>query len=472
MSALPLVVNASGLVPAQPADVRATLVAGVAATNPDYTANLPGSLIEDIASTDVLAILTCNSALVETVNSLTPFGANAFLLLRLGEVYGVPLGEPTNTSVSVVFTGPPGFLIAKGFTVSDGTYQYTVSDGGIIGSNGVSLPLFAVAVLPGSWAVPSSTVNLLITSVPSTIDLTVINPNPGLPGIAAETMTAYRPRVLQAGLAASQGMARYLKTLLSNVPGVQARLISVRQQGGGGWEVICAGGDPYFMAYAVYSALFDISTLTGSVLEVSGATKANPGVITTNLNHGFATGQVITIAGALGMTELNGTPLTITVIDETNFSIGVDTSSFPTYTGGGVVSPNFRNVTVSINDYPDTYSVPLVNPPQQSVAIAVTWNTISLNSVPAASVAALAIPALVDYVNSIAAGQPINLFVLQSTFQAAVANILAPSLLTRMVFAVSINGIGVSPESGTGIIAGDPESYMLTDSSLVTVLEG
>ncbi len=69
-------------------------------------------------------------------------------------------------------------------------------------------------------------------------------------------------------------------------------------------------------------------------------------------------------------------------------------------------------------------------------------------------------------------GAPINLFELQEAFQLAVASILPAPFLTRMVFAVSIDGVGVSPEAGTGIIEGDPESYFLTDSTLVVITQG
>jgi hypothetical protein len=78
-----IVLGPAGMVPAVPAEVHAQLLANVAATNPGYTANLPGTLIEDISSTDVAAILLCNSALVELVNSVTPYGANQFILNQL-----------------------------------------------------------------------------------------------------------------------------------------------------------------------------------------------------------------------------------------------------------------------------------------------------------------------------------------------------------------------------------------------------
>lgn len=450
------------------------LLASVAAVNPGYTANLPGSLIEDISSTDVAALLLCDSAWVELVNSITPYGANAFLLNQLGNIAGLTAGTPTNTSVSLVFGGTPGYVIAQGFVVSDGVYQYVVQSGGVIGSSGSSALIYAVAPLSGSWAVPSNTVTQLVTSVPSGVTLTVTNPVAGVPSTTAETETSFRSRVLQAGLAASQGMARYLKTLLANVPGVQSRLISVRQQTNN-WEVIVGGGDPYAVAYAIYSALFDVSSLVGSTLSVSGVTNANPGIVTTVLNHGFASGQVVNIAGLVGPVALNNTPLTATVIDQTHFSIGVNTTNtslFPPYVSGGVVTPNFRNAAVFLADYPDAYEILFVVPPEQTVSIVATWNTSSPNFVNPNGISQLATAALVEYVNSIPVGAPINVFELNAVFQAAVATVVAPALLTRLVFAVSINGIGVSPVSGTGVINGDPESYFFTTPALITVAQG
>lgn len=472
MSDLPIVVTAAGPQPTPPATLQSELIANVAATNPGYTANLPGSLIEDISSTDVAALVVCDSAVVELINSVTPFGANEFLLQQLGNIYGVVAGAASNTSVYVTFSGTVGFVIAEGFIVSGGVYQYVVQDGGIIGSGGSSLPLYCVANEAGTWAVPSGTVQTLVTSVPSTVTLTCNNATTGTPGAAAETASSFRARVLQAGLAASQGMPRYLRTLLSNVPGVQPRLVSPIQIPSQGWEVICGGGDPYQVAYAIFMSGVDISILQGSQMLVSGITQANPGVVTVTINHGFVTGQVINIAGVVGMTAVNNVPLTITVLTATTFSIGVNTTSYGAYVSGGVVTPNPRNITTSINDYPDTYGITFVNPPQQTVSMTVTWNTPTNNYVNPVVIAQLAVPALVDYVNSIVVGQPINVFAMNDVFQEAVQSVLSRALLTRLVFAVDINGVGVSPTSGTGIIAGDPESYFLTNSGLVTVLQG
>lgn len=468
----PVVVTAAGAQPTPPATLLAKLIALVAATNPGYTATLPGSLVEDISSTDVGALTLIDQARIELVNSLTPFGANEFLLNQLGQIYGVPLGQDTNTSVPAVFTGTPGFVIAVGFTISDGSHQYTVQDGGIIGSGGTSPPLFALATQPGSWAVPQNSVNQLITSVPSGISLTVNNPSAGTSGSGTESAEDYRAQVLQAGLAASQGMPRYLKTLLGNIPGVQSNLVSVQAQVGGGWKVLVGGGDPDQIANAIFAALFDVSTLVGSQLLVTGITNANPGVVATNLNHGFANGQVITIAGEVGMTGINGVPFTIAVVDQKHFSIGLNTTSLGAWTSGGVVSPNLRNVAVSITDFPDTYQIIFVNPPQQTVAMTLTWNTTAANFVNTNAVAQLGAPAVAAYINAIAVGAPINLFAAHEVFQEAIASVLPGALLTRMVFTVSINGIVTAPTAGTGIIPGDPESYFFTTAGGITVVQG
>jgi len=469
---LPTIITSAGLQPQDPTVLRNQLIASVASQVPGYTADLPGSLIEDISSTDVGALVICDQARVDLVNSLTPYGANDQLLLQLGNVYGVPLNNTTNTSVYVVFSSTAiGYSIPSGFVVSDGTYQYTTQEGVIIGTNGQSASVYCVATISGIWAVPANTVTLLATSVPSPVVVTVNNPLAGTPGLDAESMDAYRSQVLQAGLCGAQGMPNYLRTLLGNVSGVQTRLVSIRQQSSS-WEIICGGGDPYQVAYAIYNSLFDISSLVGSTLSVTGITNANPGVVTTNLNHNFSTGQVINIAGVVGMTSINNTPLTVTVLTPTTFSIGVNTTSYGTYSSGGVVTPNLRNSVVSIQDYPDTYLIPYVIPPQQTVTVTVTWNTSATNFVSQAAIVQYGNPAIVNYINSIYAGQPINLLQMQEVFQQAIATILPTNLLTRLVFAITINGISVSPAVGTGLVSGDPESYFYTQTSNVVINQG
>jgi Ubiquitin-activating enzyme E1 FCCH domain/Baseplate J-like protein len=462
-------ITTAGAIPASPTDLLNAEIAAATVLAPGLTANLPGSLVEDMASTAAGAVYIQDQAFVDLVNSISPATANPSILYQLGQVYGVEQGQGSNTSVYVVFTGLAGFVIPIGFTVSDGSYQYTVQDGGIIATSGQTSPLYCLATVQGSWAIPAGTVTQIITSVPAGFTLTVTNPDDGLPGLTAQTIASYQAQVMQAGMVTAQGVPTFIKAQLQKVLGVQARLISIRLIATNQWEIIVGGGDPYQVANAIFNSVPDISNLVGSTLAVTAITTANPGVVTTDLNHGYATGQVITIAGVNPVWFNNN--YTITVIDEKSFSLGVTTVGHA-YVSGGVVTPNLRNITVSVDDYPDVYSITFVNPPSQTVQIVITWNTISTNLISPTAVAQLTTPAIVAYINSISVGQPINTYELQDAFQNAVAPIVPPSQVSKIDYVVAINGIDTAPTSGTLLIYGDPESYFSTNDSLVSVVQG
>ncbi len=396
----PVVITSQGLQPQMPASILSQLLAAVAATNPGYTANLPASLIEDVSSTDVGAMVLIDRARVELVNAMTASGANAFVLNQLGQMFGLTPGLASNTSVNVVFTGTVGFVINVGFQVSDGTNIYQIQDGGVIGSGGTSASLTAIAVQQGSWAVPINTVTQIVTSVPSAITLSVNNPTAGTPGGSSETEESYRTRVLQAGLAASQGMPRYLKTQLQNLPGVVAREVGVIATLGTGIEVLCGGGDNYQIANAIFQSVFNPATLLSS-------------------------------------------------------------SAHPS-----------NNVTVTLNDYPDTYQIVFVTPVEQVVTLGLTWNTDLPNFAQSAAVAQLAPQPLADVVNAISVGAPLNLQDLNTAFQNAVASILPATNIIKYNWTVTINGNSVSPVTGETIIDSDSEGYFSIATTAVTITQG
>lgn len=259
---MPLITSA-GAVPSSPSDLNAELVAGAVARSPGLTTTLPGALIEDLSSTGTGALVVQDQAAVDLVNSVSPLTANEFILYQLGGVYGVRQGVGSNTSVYVVFSGSPGFVINAGFIVSDGTHQYVTQDPAIIsgpGPVGASDATFCLAVDAGSWAIPADTVTEPISSIPSTITCTLTNPATGIPGGDPQTLAAFQAQVIQAGLAVATGTPTFVKTTIQNVPGVQARLVSMRQTGGG-WQVIVGGGDPYQVAGALFQCLFNIQDL-------------------------------------------------------------------------------------------------------------------------------------------------------------------------------------------------------------------
>lgn len=86
------------------------------------------------------------------------------------------------------------------------------------------------------------------------------------------------------------------------------------------------------------------SVLTFAAKNITGATQANPGVIT-SVAHGFSTGDEVIITSVTGMTQLNNRNFVIVVLTADTFSLqdtfgvtGVDTTSFGAYVSGGTAS--------------------------------------------------------------------------------------------------------------------------------------
>jgi hypothetical protein len=471
---LPLIMTDAGPSPTPPATLNAALIALVASTNPGYTV-LGGGLIEDLASTATGALVAIDQARVDSVNDVTPLGANAFVLAALGQQQGLPQGSPANGNVYVTFTGAAGaygYVFPAGFLVSDGANQYALQDGGVVSAaTGSTGQLYAVATSSGTFPIPANTVTQVVTSIPSPYDslITVTNPQAGIPAAAAETVQSYRSRVLQAGIVASTGTPAFLKTALYAITGVRQQLVSIPSLSGG-YQVICGGGDAYQVANAILQSVENISLLQGSQLAITAMTAANPVVITTNLAHGFVAGNTSAVAGA----SPSGFNTTYTVVSVTPFTITTATngSAFGTYIGGALLAPNPRNVTVSLIQAPNIYSVTFVNPPQQVVTVVATWNTTVTSFTAGAAVNQLAASAMQDYINSVPVGQPINLLELTAVFQNAVAPVLPTINLTTLQFVVTINGVTASPASGTSAIFGDAESYFYCSATGATSVQG
>lgn len=471
MTDLPTVITEAGLQATAPATLRANTVTYAEAESPGITTDLPGTLVEDLASTATGALVQIDQARVDAVNSVTPYGCNVALLDQMGAIYGVTRGGASNTSCYVQFSGTPGFVINSGFIVSDGTYQYATQSSAVIGTDGTSGNVYVLATASGSWAVPAGSITEIVTSVPTTYALTVTNAATGVPGDASgESDSSYRYRIIQSGAISGQSTPRYIRSLIGNISGVDPRLISIAMTDGG-YRIMVGGGDPYKVANAIFQGCFDLYALNGSENSITSVSNASPAVITTDLTHGLSNGESVTISGSEGITSINGT-FTATVLTSTTFSIPVDTTSAGTYTGGGILDTNPRNEVVTIIDGGDTYAIPFVTPLQQIVKINLIWNTNANNTVSSDSVVAAGSSALISYINGIYAGSPINLFELQSVFQESVSNLVPASNLTRMVFTVYIDGVEVDAETGTGIIQGDAQSYLYTTVNDITITRG
>lgn len=96
----------------------------------------------------------------------------------------------------------------------------------------------------------------------------------------------------------------------------------------------------------------EITTNPQTQVNITNITQGNPGIVTTDVAHGFFDGQKVTLENVLGMTEVNLQTYYIDILSDTQFAIysdpeyvsEIDTSGFAAYTSGGTVDgdPIFR----------------------------------------------------------------------------------------------------------------------------------
>ena len=87
-----------------------------------------------------------------------------------------------------------------------------------------------------------------------------------------------------------------------------------------------------------------------ATVNITGATKANPVVITA-AGHSFNNGDEVFISGVGGMTELNGRNYKVILSSAVTFALqdlygnNVDSTGFTTYTSGGTADEIFEVAT-------------------------------------------------------------------------------------------------------------------------------
>jgi len=94
-----------------------------------------------------------------------------------------------------------------------------------------------------------------------------------------------------------------------------------------------------------------VSTADGSSKTISGATAANP-VVVTSTSHGLANGSVVFITGVVGMTQLNNRAYVIANQATNTFELkGVDGTVYSAYTSGGAALPKTMTAVGAVTNF-------------------------------------------------------------------------------------------------------------------------
>lgn len=91
-------------------------------------------------------------------------------------------------------------------------------------------------------------------------------------------------------------------------------------------------------AFSAQGSMLQVSSTAGSPKTITGIALGNPTIITAAA-HGFANGDVVSLAAIGGTTALNGVTAVVTNKTTNTFALNVDTTGGVAYTSGGTATP-------------------------------------------------------------------------------------------------------------------------------------
>lgn len=109
-------------------------------------------------------------------------------------------------------------------------------------------------------------------------------------------------------------------------------------------------GDTVQIAITLSDDQMSSLSQVGTPLTITGATQANPCVLT--CDNSLNTGNLITISGVIGMVELNGNTYNVLSATTTTIMIEIDSTGFAAYISGGtatVVAPLIQSAEIELH---------------------------------------------------------------------------------------------------------------------------
>lgn len=104
-------------------------------------------------------------------------------------------------------------------------------------------------------------------------------------------------------------------------------------------------------AITAQRSVLRIETASAAAKTITGATQANPCVITA-VAHGYSDGDIVEISGIAGMVELNGRAYVVDQLSVDTFSLlGVDSSNYSAYTSGGSAFKKTMTTIGNVKDF-------------------------------------------------------------------------------------------------------------------------
>lgn len=366
--------------------------------------SIPSELRENLIQEAAITAVKCQDMVNTLLNGISPDFANDFMFIQLGNTFGLIMKDYQYASVTLTFYGTAGTIILKNTSVTNSDSSITVlTDEEItIGSTGNA----SVLAYADSEISETISAGVMTTLVVTNSNITsVTNLTAGTSGIEAETIEEFKLRVYNELQSSRTGSAARAYSLISQLDGVETRLIkfieksiTISSSVYAGIEAVVGGGDD---------------------AEVAGA-----------LFHSFLQTQNL-------------------ISDPSN-------------------SETDRTVTQQINLYNSTFEINFTRPKEIEVDMTVTIEFSSDISTTSAVILSLLQPTFEDFFSAFYVGQSVNKKLLDYTIMASLSqNSITPGDVISIDYTFLFDSVSTSFDSN-GYLPIEVDQYLsLTDFSVV-----
>lgn len=250
----------TGVIKDTPTEIRDDIL-NQAINNVEGFTNLPSGIQNNLIDESVIIVSEIQDMLSNVMNSVSPLYANDFMVLELGEAFGLKIKDKALPNTTITFYGLAGVVIPEGVEIgnADGSKKFITTKSGIINASG-QVSIYCEGADYYDTPTPANTLNVLLNQVLNVTSCT--NLNDAVETTPAETISEFRKRFQTRALANRSGTVATLDNALKEIEGTVDRLSTYKasQVVDEGVkkaviEVVVGGGDDYSVALAIFNSI-------------------------------------------------------------------------------------------------------------------------------------------------------------------------------------------------------------------------
>ena len=217
----------TGVIKDNPTDIRDDIL-NQAIDNVEGFTNLPSGIQNNLLDESVIVISEIQDMLSNVMNSVSPLYANDFMVLELGEAFGLKIKDKTLPNTTITFYGLAGVVIPEGLEISnaDSSKKFVTTKSDIINASG-QVSIYCEGADYYDTPTPANTLTVMLNQVLNVTSCT--NLNDAVETTPAETISEFRTRFQNRALANRSGTVATLNDELKKVEGTVDRLCTYRR---------------------------------------------------------------------------------------------------------------------------------------------------------------------------------------------------------------------------------------------------